>query len=266
MVLVVVLALAACTESVAGRAMRATDRSSGLPTSAKPARARDLLLQDGDRAPFGQVTQSRVGDSYFTSAVPPECSAALLFKGSPLRPDGSSDHAEAAYNVTGPLPYAESVDVYTNVLNVHDVVWNGFRDVSHCRGDAVGVSRAGRSTPMRLRYFATLSDGVLVWTMSNPRWTCDYGLAVVPHAVLVLSACGFKPDSPWRNGRRNGGPNWTARFNASPMLFAGGFEPAKRGQSHGGLGILKCVPRPTIGSRRRPTVNCAARGALPRPR
>lgn len=111
----VVLALAACTESVAGRAMRATDRSSGLPTSAKPARARDLLLQDGDRAPFGQVTQSRVGDSYFTSAVPPECSAALLFKGSPLRPDGSSDHAEAAYNVTGPLPYAESVDVYTNV-------------------------------------------------------------------------------------------------------------------------------------------------------
>lgn len=80
MVLVVVLALAACTESVAGRAMRATDRSSGLPTSAKPARARDLLLQDGDRAPFGQVTQSRVGDSYFTSAVPPECSAALLFK------------------------------------------------------------------------------------------------------------------------------------------------------------------------------------------
>lgn len=217
----VVLALAACTESVAGRAMRATDRSSGLPTSAKPARARDLLLQDGDRAPFGQVTQSRVGDSYFTSAVPPECSAALLFKGSPLRPDGSSDHAEAAYNVTGPLPYAESVDVYTNVLNVHDVVWNGFRDVSHCRGDAVGVSRAGRSTPMRLRYFATLSDGVLVWTMSNPRWTCDYGLAVVPHAVLVLSACGSSPDSPWRNGRRNGGPNWTARFNASPHALRG---------------------------------------------
>lgn len=205
MVLVVVLALAACTESVAGRAMRATDRSSRLPTSAKPARARDLLLQDGDRAPFGQVTQSRVGDSYFTSAVPPECSAALLFKGSPLRPDGSSDHAEAAYNVTGPLPYAESVDVYTNVLNVHDVVWNGFRDVSHCRGDAVGVSRAGRSTPMRLRYFATLSDGVLVWTMSNPRWTCDYGLAVVPHAVLVLSACGFKPGFPmaeWASKRR----------------------------------------------------------------
>lgn len=151
------------------------------------------------------VTQSRVGDSYFTSAVPPECSAALLFKGSPLRPDGSSDHAEAAYNVTGPLPYAESVDVYTNVLNVHDVVWNGFRDVSHCRGDAVGVSRAGRSTPMRLRYFATLSDGVLVWTMSNPRWTCDYGLAVVPHAVLVLSACGFKPGFPmaeWASKRR----------------------------------------------------------------
>lgn len=126
-------------------------------------------------------------------------------QGSPLRPDGSSDHAEAAYNVTGPLPYAESVDVYTNVLNVHDVVWNGFRDVSHCRGDAVGVSRAGRSTPMRLRYFATLSDGVLVWTMSNPRWTCDYGLAVVPHAVLVLSACGFKPGFPmaeWASKRR----------------------------------------------------------------
>ncbi|CFE35632.1 lipoprotein LprH [Mycobacterium tuberculosis] len=85
------------------------------------------------------------------------------------------------------------------------MVWNGFRDVSHCRGDAVGVSRAGRSTPMRLRYFATLSDGVLVWTMSNPRWTCDYGLAVVPHAVLVLSACGFKPGFPmaeWASKRR----------------------------------------------------------------
>lgn len=221
MVLVVVLALAACTESVAGRAMRATDRSSGLPTSAKPARARDLLLQDGDRAPFGQVTQSRVGDSYFTSAVPPECSAALLFKGSPLRPDGSSDHAEAAYNVTGPLPYAESVDVYTNVLNVHDVVWNGFRDVSHCRGDAVGVSRAGRSTPMRLRYFATLSDGVLVWTMRIRAGRVITDWLWSRTRCWCYRRVASSPDSPWRNGRRNGGPNWTARFNASPHALRG---------------------------------------------
>lgn len=159
LVLVVVLALAACTESVAGRAMRATDRSSGLPTSAKPARARDLLLQDGDRAPFGQVTQSRVGDSYFTSAVPPECSAALLFKGSPLRPDGSSDHAEAAYNVTGPLPYAESVDVYTNVLNVHDVVPRRVPLPWRCRRSEPGRQIDAHATQV-LRYAVRRCPGM----------------------------------------------------------------------------------------------------------
>ncbi|KZS70253.1 hypothetical protein A4G26_07005 [Mycobacterium kansasii] len=201
----VVATMCACTSTVAGHAMRPTGQPAGPSTSAKPAPARELLLADGDRAPFGQVTQSRVGDNYFTSAVPPECQAALLFKDSPLRPPGSSDHAEAAYNVGGEPLYAESVDVYANTLNVHDVVWNAFRAVSGCHGDAVGVSPSGRSTPMRLNYFAIAADGVLVWTMSSPRWTCDYGLAVVSRAALVVSACDFQsgfPMAEWASQRR----------------------------------------------------------------
>lgn len=200
------MTICGCTTTVAGHATRAAGQPAGPSTSsAKPASARELLLQDGDRAPFGQVTQSRVGDNYFTSAVPPACTAALLFKNSPLRPAGASDHAEAAYNGGGQPLYGESVDVYTNALNVHDVVWNGFRAVSDCHGDAVGVSPSGKSAPMRLSYFATPADGVLVWTMSSPRWTCDYGLAVVARVALVLSACDFKPGFPmaeWASQRR----------------------------------------------------------------
>lgn len=95
-----------------------------------------------------------MGDSYFTSARP--------------------------YQVDGPALYAESVDVYDNALNTHDVVWNGFRAVSDCHGDAVGVAPLGEFRPMRLNFFCTPADGVLVWTMTRPDWISDYGLAVVP--------------------------------------------------------------------------------------
>ena len=104
--IVAAVTLGACTTSVGWP---------GDPGPAKPATApisaRDLLLQDGDTTPLGPATATPVGDNYFTSARPPECSAALLFKGSPLRPAGSSDHAESAYRFGGPALYAESVDV-----------------------------------------------------------------------------------------------------------------------------------------------------------
>src|SRR5690242_3136371 len=93
--LAVAVMLGGCATSVAGKAVRA----SGKPTA--QVAARDLLLKDGDRTPVGVATANPVGVNYFTSARPPECSAALLFEGSPLRPAGSSDHAETAYRVDG---------------------------------------------------------------------------------------------------------------------------------------------------------------------
>src|ERR1700754_3296212 len=107
----VALTLCACTTSVSGRAIRAPDQSPGAGSpSASPGSARiparDLLLQDGDPTPLGVAAAVPVGDSYFTSVQPPECSAALLFKGSPLRPAGSSDHAESAYRFASPALYA----------------------------------------------------------------------------------------------------------------------------------------------------------------
>ncbi|HUH72590.1 MAG TPA: hypothetical protein VLZ05_29360 [Mycobacterium sp.] len=202
------LTLSACTTSVTGRATRAAGQP-GVSTSAKatpaPFSARDLLLQDADSTPLGPATAVAVGDNYFTSARPPECSAALLFKGSPLRPAGSSDHAESAYRVGGPALYAESVDVYDKALNTHDVIWNGFRAVSNCHGDAVGVAPLGEFRPMRLSFFGTPADGVLVWTMTRADWTCDYGLAALPGAALLLSACDTKPGFPmadWASKRR----------------------------------------------------------------
>ncbi len=74
-----------------------------------------------------------------------ECSAALLFKGSRCGLTARRTTPRPAYNVTGP-PYAESVDVYTINLNVHDGL-ERFRDVPlpwRCRRSE---SRAGRSTP-----------------------------------------------------------------------------------------------------------------------
>ncbi len=201
-------ALEGCTTSVEGRAIR----GSGIATSATstpsraPILARALLLGEGDDTPFGAATATPVGESYFTSARPSECTAALLFKGSPLLPAGSSGHAESAYRFDGPALYAESVAVYDNALNTHDVVWNGFGAVSNCHGDAVGVSASGQSPPMRLSFFGTVAEGVLVWTMTRPDWTCDYGLAVVPRVAVLLSACDAKPGFPmadWASTRRS---------------------------------------------------------------
>ena len=196
---VVVLALGACTTPIAGRAIRA----------AKPAAvaisARDLLLQNGETTPIGPATATLVGDNYFTSARPPECSAALLFKGSPLRPAGTSDHAESAYRFRGAALYAESVDVYQTALRVRDVVSSGFSAVSQCHTPAVGVSPQGPFQPMRLSFFGTTDDGVLVWTMTRPEWTCNYGLAVVPRAALLMSLCDSKPGFPmgqWASKRK----------------------------------------------------------------
>jgi hypothetical protein len=193
--------LSACAASVPGRAIRASDqRSSGGSTPARTAiSAHDLLLQDGDATPLGRVTATPVGDSYFVSARPPQCSAALLFKGSPLLPAGQSDYAESGYRVGGPALYAESVDVYDKALKTHGVISNGFAAVSQCHGDAVGMAPTGQSGPMRLSFFGTTDDGVLVWTMTHPDWTCDYGLAVLPRVALMLSACDTKPGFPMKD-------------------------------------------------------------------
>jgi hypothetical protein len=206
----VALTLCACTTSVSGRAIRAPDQSPGAGSpSASPGSARiparDLLLQDGDTTPLGVAAAVPVGDSYFTSVQPPECSAALLFKGSPLRPARSSDHAESEYKFSSPALYAESIDVYDKKLNTQEVVWKGFGAVSRCHADAIGHSPLGDFRPMRLSSFGTPSGGVLVWTMTRPDWTCDYGLVVIARTALMLSACDFKPGFPmadWASKRR----------------------------------------------------------------
>jgi hypothetical protein len=196
----VAVTLCACTTSVAGRAVRAPGQR---PPSIS---ARDLLLQDGERTPFGPATAGSAGSSYFTSARPPECAAALLFEGSPLRPPGSADHAETAYRVGGQALYAESIDVYNDALDPQTVVWNGFNAVSDCLGEAIGVSSAGEFKPMRLNGFAIPSNGVLAWTMTRDDWTCDYGLAVVARVALLISACDGKPGFPM--------PDWAAKRRA----------------------------------------------------
>jgi hypothetical protein len=194
------LALSGCTASVSGKAVRASGEPPPHMISAP-----NLLLQDGDTTPLGSATAAPVGTNFFTSARPPECSAAMLFEGSPLRPAGSRDHAESSYKFDSQALYAESIDVYDNALNIHDVVWNGFSAVSNCRGDATGVSPSGDFGPMRLSFFGTTSDGVLVWTMTRPNWTCQYGLGVIPRVVLVMSVCdsnaGF-PMADWASKRR----------------------------------------------------------------
>ncbi|OBA81312.1 hypothetical protein A9W99_14040 [Mycobacterium sp. 1164966.3] len=199
--LIVVLTLGGCATPVSGKAVRA----SGEPQPHMIA-ARDLLLQDGDTTPLGPATAAPVGTNFFTSTRPEECSAAMLFEGSPLRPAGSREHAESSYKFDSQALYAESIDVYDNALNTHDVVWNGFSAVSNCRGDAIGVSPSGDFGPMRLSFFGTTSDGVLVWTMTRPDWTCDYGLAVIPRVVLVMSVCDSKAGFPM--------PDWAAKRRA----------------------------------------------------
>jgi hypothetical protein len=201
---IAVVTVGGCAKTVAGHAIRSPGQS---PTTVKaaPIPARDLVLQDGNDTPLGPATSAPVSDNYFTSARPPECSAAMLFEGSPVRPPGSTDHAESSYKFDSQALYAESIDVYDNDLNAHDVVWKGFSAVSECRGDATGVAPSGEYGPMRLSSFATPSDGVLVWTMTRPEWTCDYGLAVVPRVALVMSACDSKrgfPMADWAAKRR----------------------------------------------------------------
>jgi hypothetical protein len=153
---IAVMTLVACTTSIAGRAIPAAK-----PAAARIS-ARDLLMPNGETTPRGPATVTAVGDNYFTSARPPECSAALLFRDSPLRPAGSSDHAESAYRfLRGAAMYAESVDVYQKALSVHEVVSNGFSGVSQCHTPAVGMSPQGAFQPMKLSFIGTTDDGVL---------------------------------------------------------------------------------------------------------
>jgi hypothetical protein len=190
---IVAAILAACTTTVAGHPIAAGGQlplsSSTTRPATAPISAGDLLLRDGDRTPLGPAVATPVGDAFFTSARPPQCSAAVLFKDSPLPPAGSSDHAESAYGFGTSAIYAESADVYARHLNPHDVVWNGFSAVPKCDEDAIGVGPAGEYGPMRLSLFAVPAVGVLTWTMTGPQWTCDYGLAVARQATLLLVAC-----------------------------------------------------------------------------
>jgi hypothetical protein len=172
------LVLVGCTHSVDGRAMRAAGGS------VRAASARDLLLRDGDETPWGPARAAPVGDNYFTSVRPKECSAALLFKGSPLRPSDAADYAESAYTFGGPAMYAESVSVYDYELNPYGVAWRAFSEVADCRGDAVGVSPRGDFEPMRVTEFGAPQDDVMTWSMGSPDWTCSYGLVAFASATL----------------------------------------------------------------------------------
>jgi hypothetical protein len=186
----VAVVLGACTSSVPGRAVRTGGR---LPASNS---ARELLLQDGDETPLGPARATRVGDNYFTSVRPKECAAALLFKGSPLRPRGATDSAESAYGFGGQALYAESIDVYDTALDTHGVAWRAFSEVSDCRGDAVGVSPSGDFEPMHVTAFGAPQDDVMTWSMGRPDWTCSYGVAAVTKVVIVITACDAKPSFP----------------------------------------------------------------------
>lgn len=188
--LVATMALGACTTSVPGRPVRAAGK---LPTVVS---ARELLLQDGDDTPLGPARATPVGDNYFTSVQPSICSAALLFKNSPLRPPDARDFADAAFQFSGPALYAESIDVYDQDLDTHGVVWRAFSDVSDCRDDAVGVSPSGTFQPMRVTEFDVPQDTVFHWAMGRPDWTCTYGLAALTRVVLLISACDSQPGFP----------------------------------------------------------------------
>jgi hypothetical protein len=201
--------LAACTTTVAGHPIATSGplppAGSATGTATAAISASDLLLRDGDPTPLGTAVAAPVGDTFFTKARPPRCSAALLFKDSPLRPPGSSDHAESAYRLGTSAIYAESADVYASRLDTHDVVWNGFSAVPECDEDAIGSAPAGESGPMRLSLFAVVGRGVLTWTMTSRQWTCDYGLAAVSQATLLLVACDPKSRidmTKWASERR----------------------------------------------------------------
>ncbi|OBF21974.1 hypothetical protein A5727_08145 [Mycobacterium sp. ACS4331] len=164
-----------------------------------------MLLSSGAETPAGPVTSIPVGPNYFTSADPPTCNAAVLFKNSPLVPPGAVQQAESAYTSPGTALMAEAASVYASPIDPGTVVRDGFSAVSACSGDAVGLAPQGPGEPMRLTRFEMASDGVLVWQMSRPTWTCDYGLVAVSQAVLMLSLCDAQPGFPmadWAGTRR----------------------------------------------------------------
>jgi hypothetical protein len=190
----VVAISAACAKPVPGQPVAAGGHSTQSSSPAitpthPPVAARDLLLGDGDQTPLGPGKQAPVGSTFFTTVRPPECDPALLFKDSPLRPAGSTDHAESSYSIRPSAIYAESADVYDKALNPHDVVWKGFGAVANCNATAVGVAPAGQSPPMQLRGLSVPSDGVLEWVMAGTGETCAFGMAVIPDAALLLVAC-----------------------------------------------------------------------------
>ncbi|OBF61248.1 hypothetical protein A5753_18605 [Mycobacterium sp. 852002-51971_SCH5477799-a] len=193
---VAMLVLSGCSVVVGGRAVRASGQSGAAPSAPVKVRAQDLLLHSGDDTPFGAATPIPVSDNYFVTAQPPNCEAAVLFENSPLRPPGASEHAESAYRFAGPATYGESVDLYGDPLDVQRVVVDGFIAIAQCRREAVGVSRDGQSASMHLSDVDTSSRTAVVWTMTQPGWICDYGLAALPRVVLLLSACDAKPGFP----------------------------------------------------------------------
>jgi hypothetical protein len=178
--------VSACATPLAGRAVRAPGQPGVLAYARVAISAHELLFPDGDTTPLGPATATPVGDNYFTSARPPQFPP-------------SSEHAESAYRVGGAALYAESVDVYDKAVKTHEIVSKGLAAISQCHGEAVGMSPSGAFRPMRLSFLGTTDDGVLVWTMTRPDWTCDYGLTVLPRVALMLSACDTKPGFPMRD-------------------------------------------------------------------
>lgn len=182
--------LTGCSTSVPGQAVRSSG-SSATPANGKPQiQARDLLLQSHEATPFGPAAPFEVGDTFYTSAKPVECTAALLFKGSPLHPPGPTNYADSAYSLPHEAAvYAEWIGVYDQPLNPTDVVGSGLDAVSACHEFAIGENLEGTAGPYRLDAPNIASDGVLVWAMGKPNWTCNYGLAVSPRMALLVTAC-----------------------------------------------------------------------------
>ena len=199
---VAMLALSGCSPVVEGRALRASGQSDGSPSSTlkhPPAGAQDLLLQNGDDTPFGAATAIPVGDNYFTTAQPPNCAAAVVFENSPLRPPNAADHAESAYRFAGPATYGESIDLYGDALDTQHVVVEGFIAIAQCRKEAMGVTRDGKSWPIHLSDVDTSARNAVVWIMTQPGWTCSYGLGALPRVAVLLSACDSTPGFPMRD-------------------------------------------------------------------
>lgn len=159
--------------------------------------AQTLLLASNSETPAGSVTAMPIDDNYFTSTDPPDCAGALLLKNSPLPPTGAQSHAESAYRIEGQNDnlLAESVNVYRQPLDPGAVLNAAMVTVSQCTASASGINSLGRLEQMRLTNFA-IGDNVLVWTMSRPEWTCNYGFTLTTHASLLISLCEDSPTFP----------------------------------------------------------------------